>query len=85
MLHIDIEALRAQIRAMNFVRGTPEEVAQWREDDEDSRANLAIEGMELDANEAAVFDMMLEEAVPPALVSKIVVDFIQPGADQLAA
>lgn len=83
MMQFDIEAIRAQIRAMNFVRGTPAEVAQWREDDEDSRANLAIEGMALDANEAAMFDMFLDEAVPPELCTRIVgklLDF--PNADR---
>ena len=39
MIHFDIEAVCAQIRAMNYVRGTPEQVAQWREDDKDSRAD----------------------------------------------
>src|SRR3546814_9192795 len=33
-----------------------------REDDADARANLAIEGMALDAGEHALFDMLREEA-----------------------
>src|SRR3546814_13833645 len=33
-----------------------------REDDADARANLAIEGMALDAGEYALFDMLREEA-----------------------
>lgn len=85
MLHFDIEALRAQIRAMDFERGTPEQVAQWREDDEDSRADLAIEGMPLEPNEAALFDLMRDEAVPPELATRIVLDLFRPGAGQLAA
>ena len=44
MAPIDVEALRAQVRAMDYVRGTPEEVAQWRQDNEDSRANPRYRG-----------------------------------------
>lgn len=85
MLHFDIEAIRAQIRAMDFVRGTPQQVEQWRLDDADSRANLAIEDMALASNEAGLFDMMLEEAVPPALASQIVAALFARGAGELTA
>ncbi|CAM4349100.1 hypothetical protein NOLU111490_18060 [Novosphingobium lubricantis] len=85
MAKVDIEALRAQIRAMDFVRGTPEEVAQWREDDRDSRANLTIEGMTPESNEDELFAMMMDEGVPPTLATKIIVDLLQSGAGQLAA
>jgi len=85
MAEFDIEALRAQIRAMDFVRGTPEEVAQWREDDRDSRANLAIEGMTPEPQEDELFAMMMDEGVPPPLATKIIVDLLQAGAGQLAA
>jgi hypothetical protein len=47
MLHFDIEAIWAQGRAMDFTRGTPQEVHQWRIDDAESRANLAIEDIAL--------------------------------------
>jgi hypothetical protein len=40
MSDFDIEAIRAEVRAMEFIRGTPEEVAEWREADVESRANL---------------------------------------------
>jgi hypothetical protein len=79
MMQFDIEAVRAQVRAMDYVRGTPDEVEQWRQDDAESRANLAIEDMALAPNEAELFDMLLEEAVPPALVSKIVQGLVQNG------
>lgn len=85
MLHFDIEAIRAQIRAMDFVRGTPQQVEQWRLDDADSRANLAIEDMALASNEAGLFDMMLEEAVPPALASQIVAALFARSAGELTA
>jgi hypothetical protein len=32
MAQIDIEALRERIRQMDFERGTPEQIALWRED-----------------------------------------------------
>jgi hypothetical protein len=79
MRHFDIEVIRAQVRAMDFVRGTPQDVEQWRLDDADSRANLAIEDIALAPNEADLFDMLMEEAVPPALVSKIVMGLMQNG------
>jgi hypothetical protein len=45
-----------------FTRGT-RRPALWREDDADARANLAIEGMALDADEHALFD--LRDRAPP--------------------
>ena len=85
MRQVDIEAVRAQIRAMDFVRGTPEEIAQWREADHDSRANLTIEGMLPETNEDELFAMMMEEGVPPSLATKLIVDLLQTGAGQLSA
>lgn len=82
MIHFDIEAIRTQIRAMNFVRGTPEQVAGWREDDEDSRHNHYIEGIEFTPNELELFAMMLDEAVPPPLATRIVLRLLDhPDAD----
>lgn len=72
MTRLDVEAVRAQVRALDYVRGTPAEVALWREDDADARANLAIEGMALEAQEDALFDMLRDEAVPPPLATAIV-------------
>lgn len=72
MLPINVEALRAQVQAMDYLRGTPCEVALWREDNEDSRANLMIEGFRFDPDEDAIFEMFLEEAVPPSLVPSII-------------
>jgi hypothetical protein len=56
---------------MDFTRGTPAEVAMWREDMAESRANLVIEDMIPTPNEDAFFDMMLDEGVSPPLVSQI--------------
>src|SRR3546814_881305 len=59
---LDVDAIRAQVRALDFTRGTPADAAVRREDEADARANLAIEGMALDAGEHALFDMLREEA-----------------------
>ena len=58
MADFDIETIRAQVRAMDFVRGTPAETAMWREDDAESRANLVIEDMIPTPNEDAFFEML---------------------------
>ncbi|WP_278392583.1 hypothetical protein [Sphingobium yanoikuyae] len=82
MTKLDVEAIRAQVRALDFVAGTPAEVAIWREDDEDSRANLAIEGMVLDHDEEALFDMLRDEGVPPPLAARIILKLLDhPDAD----
>jgi hypothetical protein len=44
-MRIDLDTLRSEVRALDYVRGTPAEDTMWREDDEDARANLAIEGI----------------------------------------
>lgn len=72
MIHLDIEAVRAQVRAMDFVRGTPAEVEGWRIAHEDSRANLVIEDMIPTPNEDALFAMLLDEGVSPELGVQIV-------------
>ena len=69
-----------------FHGGTPAEVAMWREGDAEARANLAIEGMDLDADEHALFDMLREEAVPPPLATAIVLKLLDhPDADPALA
>ena len=47
---LDLDAIRREVRALEFERGTPADVAEWREADAESRANLAIEGMALRLN-----------------------------------
>lgn len=82
MADFDIEAIRAEVRAMDFVRGTPAEVAMWREDLSESRANLVIEDMTPTPNEDAFFDMMLDEGVSPPFVSQILLRLLDhPDAD----
>ncbi len=83
MSDFDIETIRRQVRAMDFVRGTPAEVAMWHEDMADSRANLVIENMMPTPNDDALFEMMLDEGVPPPLVSQILLRLLDhPDADQ---
>lgn len=86
MSEFDIEAIRAEVRAMEFVRGTPAEVAMWREDMAESRANLVIEDMIPTPNEDAFFDMLLDEGVSPPLVSQILLRLLDhPDADRSLA
>ena len=61
MTALALDAIRRQVRALDYVRGTPTEAAMWREDDADSRANLAIEGMALETDEHLLFDMLRDE------------------------
>ena len=68
---------------MVFVRGTPAEVAMWHEDMAESRANLMIENMIPTPNDDAFFEMMLNEGVPPPLISQILLRLLNlPDADQ---
>ncbi|MHB9308371.1 hypothetical protein ACW0S9_00485 [Fusobacterium polymorphum] len=83
MSDFDIEAIQAEVRAMDFVRGTPADIAEWRVAHENSRANLVIEDMIPTPNEDAFFDLMLEEAVPPPLISQILLRLLDhPDADR---
>ena len=83
MADFDIETIRAEVRALHFKRGSLAEVAMWREDMADSRANLVIEDMIPTPNEDAFFDMMLDEAVPPPLFSQILLRLLDhPDADR---
>lgn len=82
MALLDVEAIRREIRALNFVRGTPAEVTMWRNDDADSRANLTIEGMAMETDEHLLFDMLRDEAVPPPLATQIILKLLNhPDAD----
>ena len=86
MSELNIEAIRREVRALDFVRGTRAEAAMWREDDADSRANLAIEGMDLTPDEDALFDMLRDERVPPPLATQIILKLHRhPDADPALA
>ncbi|BCA64357.1 hypothetical protein HMP09_p0005 (plasmid) [Sphingomonas sp. HMP9] len=83
MSDFDIEAIRAEVRVMDYVRGTPGDVAEWRVAYEDSRHNHVIENMTPTRNEDAFFDMMLDEGVAPPLVSQILLRLLDhPDADR---
>ncbi|MCP3736256.1 hypothetical protein M9979_15415 [Sphingomonas sp. RP10(2022)] len=86
MTGLNIEAIRAEVRALDYVRGSLADAAMWREDDEDSRANLAIEGMALSAEDDALFDMLRDERVPPPLATQILLKLLgHPDADPALA
>ncbi len=86
MTLLDIEAIRGEVRALDFKRGTPAEAALWRDDDADSRANLAIEGMALETDEHLLFEMLRDEAVPPPLATQIILKLLgHPDADPALA
>jgi hypothetical protein len=82
MIRLDIEPIRREVRALDFERGSPADVAEWREADAESRANLMIEGMTLSADDEALFDMLRDEAVPPPLATQIILKLLNhPDAD----
>lgn len=75
---IDLKALRAHIRRIDFERGTPAQVTLWREDVAESRANLAIEDMTATNDEEVMFAMILDEGVPPVSMPSIVLEIYKP-------
>jgi len=86
MTTIDLDTLRREVRALDYVRGTDAEDAMWREDDEDARANLAIENMALSTEDNALFDMLRDERVPPPLATQILLRLLgHPDADPALA
>lgn len=72
MTMLDLDDLRQHIRSADYPRGTPEQAALWREDLDESRANLAIEGLDLDAEDEALFAMMLEEGLSPTAMVEVI-------------
>ncbi len=83
MADFDIEAIRAEVRAMDFTRGTPADIAEWRMAHEDSRHNLVIEDMIPSPNDDAFFELMLEEGVSPELTTQILLKLTgHPNADR---
>lgn len=85
MAQIDLDTLRERIRSMDFQRGTPDQIALWREDVAEARANLVIEDMTPTGDEDAMFAMMLDEGVPPSLMPSIILGLYKPGTSQIAA
>ncbi len=85
MAEINLETLRERIRQMDFERGTAEQIALWREDVAESRANLVIEDMTPTSEEDAMFAMMLDEGVPPSFMPSIILSLYPTGTRQIAA
>ncbi len=86
MMPLDVEAVRAEVRALDYVRGTPAEQQEWRDADADARHNNVIEGLEYTPVEDALFGMLRDEAVPPELATQIVLKLMDhPNADRSLA
>jgi hypothetical protein len=82
MIRSDIEPIRREVRTLDFERGSLADVAEWREADAESRANLMIEGLTLNADDEVLFDMLRDEAVPPPLATQIILKLLNhPDAD----
>lgn len=75
MSQIDPDELRARVRSMKFERGTADQIALWREDVAEARANLVLEDMTPAADDDAMFAVMLNEGVPPSLMPAIILGF----------
>ena len=70
MAQIDLEVFRERVRGMDFERGTPEQVALWREDVADATPS---------DDDDALFAIMLDEGVPPSLMASIILGLYKPG------
>ena len=79
MSNVDLAEMRRQIRSMTFERGTPDEIALWRDDLAEARANLVIEGLAPTPDDDEMFAMMLEEGVPPRLMSTLILQLYWQG------
>jgi hypothetical protein len=77
MGNVDLTEMRRQIRSMKFERGTPDQIALWREDLAEARANLVIEGLAPTADDDEMFAIMLDEGVPPTLMPTLILQLYQ--------
>lgn len=71
----DLGELRAQIRAMTFVRGTAEEVEQWRNAYNEAWANQMLTGTGLTIEQHNLLAVFMDEGVPPSLVPEILLSY----------
>src|SRR3546814_19562277 len=62
---LNIDAIRREVRVLDYARGSSAEAALWRDDDADARVNHAIEGMAHEPDDCALCDMLREDTVPP--------------------
>ncbi|RMB51386.1 hypothetical protein C8J44_3649 [Sphingomonas sp. PP-CE-3A-406] len=72
MGNVELTEMQRQIRSMKFERGTPDQIALWRDDLAEARANLVIEGLAPTSDDDEMFAMMLEEGVPPRLMPTLI-------------
>jgi hypothetical protein len=71
-----LEAIRAELRRMDYRRLTDAEMEQLLDLDVDAKANNAVEGLYADAAEDAFFEMMNEERVPQEIRAQFVIRFV---------
>jgi hypothetical protein len=71
-----LEAIRFELRGLDFRRLTDEELVQVIEDDLGARASNAIEGLYADPAQDAFFRMLNEERVPLELRVPYIVWFV---------
>lgn len=77
MSRIDLDELREH-PIDGIERGTPEQIAVWRQDVAEARANLVIEDLTPTVNEDEMFAVMLDEGVPPSLMTTIILGLHKP-------
>ncbi|SCW93579.1 hypothetical protein SAMN02927924_04357 [Sphingobium faniae] len=71
----DLSELRSQVRAMDFVRGTAEEVEQWRNAYNEAWANQMLAGTGLTIGQHNLLALLMEEGVPPSLVPAVLLSY----------
>src|SRR3546814_10111624 len=75
---LNIDAIRREVRALDYARGSTADAALLRDDAADARANPAIEAMAPEPDDCALFAMLREEAVPPHPATAIVLPPLAP-------
>ena len=75
-LRARLEAIRAELRQLNYRRMTDEELAEALDLDVQAKASNAVEGLYADAAEDAFFQMMDEERVPNEMRGPYIVWFV---------
>jgi len=79
MGRVDLVEMRTKIRSMTFERGTPDQIALWRDDLAEARANLVIEGLAPTPDDDEMFAMMLDEGVPPRVMPTLIIQLYRQG------
>jgi hypothetical protein len=75
-LRARLEAIRAELRQLNYRRMTDKELAEGLDLDVQAKASNAVEGLYADAAQDAFFQMLDEERVPHELRMPYIVWFV---------